>query len=67
MQLHCPRRAGLNTDTAGDAFFLMEFDLTREDEAPDVEFNQIIWRSIRSTEMPTPVHSAFVMAEEKKE
>lgn len=41
-----------------------EFDLTREDEAPDVEFNQIIWRSIRGTEMPTPVHSAFVMAGE---
>ena len=44
-----------------------EFDLTREDEAPDVEFNRIIWRSIRGTEMPTPVHSAFVMADEKEE
>ncbi|MCX6138234.1 MAG: beta-propeller fold lactonase family protein [Ignavibacteriales bacterium] len=38
------------------------FSLAKEDEAPDIEFNKIIWRSIRDTEMPAPVHSAFVLA-----
>lgn len=38
------------------------FDLGREDAAPDVEFNEIIWRAVRGAraEMPAPVRSAFV-------
>jgi YVTN family beta-propeller protein len=40
------------------------FNLTREDAAPDIEFNEIIWRSVRGakSDMPAPVRSAFVPA-----
>lgn len=39
-----------------------EFDLTKEDAIPDIEFNEIIWKAIRgeNSEMPAPVRSAFV-------
>jgi DNA-binding beta-propeller fold protein YncE len=36
------------------------FDLSKEDAIPDVEFNEIIWRSIKGTDMPSPVRSAFL-------
>jgi hypothetical protein len=37
-------------------------NLSVEDAIPDVEFNEIIWKSIRGagSEMPAPVRSAFV-------
>jgi YVTN family beta-propeller protein len=41
-----------------------QFSLAKEDEAPDIEFNKIIWRSVRDTDMPAPVHSAFVFTSE---
>ncbi len=39
-----------------------EFDFSREDAAPDIEFNEIIWKAVRGAEstMPGPVRSAFV-------
>lgn len=39
-----------------------EFNLTREDAIPDIEFNEIIWKAIKgvNTEMPAPIRSAFV-------
>lgn len=45
-----------------------EFDLTREDAIPDIEFNEIIWKAIRGrdSEMPAPVRSAFVRIIEKE-
>jgi YVTN family beta-propeller protein len=41
-----------------------EMNLAKEDAIPDVEFNEIIWKSIRGadSEMPAPVRSAFVKA-----
>jgi YVTN family beta-propeller protein len=38
------------------------FDFTREDSAPDLELNEIIWKSIkgRDSEMPAPVRAAWV-------
>ena len=37
-------------------------DFTKEDAAPDIEFNEIIWKSVKgaSSPMPAPVRSAFV-------
>jgi hypothetical protein len=37
-------------------------DFSREDAIPDIELNQIIWKSIHgpTSEMPAPVRSAFV-------
>ena len=39
------------------------FNLSREDEVPDNEFNEIIWKSVKGTasEMPAPVHSTFII------
>lgn len=39
-----------------------EFDLAREDAIPDIEFNEIIWKTVKGkdSEMPAPVKSAFV-------
>jgi YVTN family beta-propeller protein len=39
------------------------FDFSAPDLIPDVEFSEIIWKSIRGTEMPAPVRSAFVRTE----
>ncbi|HTR80725.1 MAG TPA: bifunctional YncE family protein/alkaline phosphatase family protein [Bacteroidota bacterium] len=38
------------------------FDLSREDQVPDAEFNEIIWKSVRggASVMPAPVRSAFI-------
>jgi hypothetical protein len=38
-----------------------KMDFTTQDAVPDVEFNEIIWKSIRGrySEMPVPVRSAF--------
>ncbi len=39
-----------------------EFDFSKEDMAPDMELNEIIWKSIKGKDsrMPPPVTSAFV-------
>jgi hypothetical protein len=40
----------------------MQMDFSKEDAAPDVEFNEIIWKAVRGadSQMPAPVRSAFV-------
>ncbi|HEY0783791.1 MAG TPA: alkaline phosphatase family protein [Thermoanaerobaculia bacterium] len=37
-------------------------DLRREDRAPELELNEIVWKSVRgaASPMPPPVHAAFV-------
>jgi len=44
-----------------------EFNFTREDDIPDLELNEIIWKSIKGkdSKMPPPVRSAFVNAVER--
>ena len=39
-----------------------EFDFAKEDDIPDIELNEIIWKSIKGkdSKMPAPVRSAFV-------
>jgi YVTN family beta-propeller protein len=39
-----------------------QLDFSKEDAAPDIEFNEIIWKSVRGahSQMPAPVRSAFV-------
>ena len=41
-----------------------QLDFSKEDAAPDIEFNEIIWKSARGagSRMPAPVRSAFVRA-----
>src|SRR5262249_40534460 len=44
-----------------------QLDFSKEDAAPDVEFNEIIWKSVRGADsrMPAPVRSGFVRAIEE--
>ena len=39
-----------------------QFDFSKEDTLPDIEFNEIIWKSVKGADsvMPPPVRSAFV-------
>jgi YVTN family beta-propeller protein len=58
-------RIDINEKNAADApgaARSMEMDFSKEDAAPDIEFNEIIWKSVRgaSSQMPAPVRSAFV-------
>jgi hypothetical protein len=45
------------------------FDFTKEDMAPDVAFNEVIWKAVKGEEsiMPAPRRSAFVLAENEEE
>jgi hypothetical protein len=42
-----------------------ELDFSIEDAIPDVELNEIIWKSVRGehSDMPAPVRSAFVQVQ----
>ena len=57
-----------NSDEAYGSKRSNEFDFTREDDIPDVELNEIIWKSIKgkNSKMPAPVRSAFVNVVENK-
>ena len=52
-----------NLDTAWGADLSERLDLSVEDAADDLLFNEIIWRSVRGPDspMPAPVRSAFVL------
>jgi YVTN family beta-propeller protein len=44
------------------------FNFSKEDLAPDLQLNQVIWKSVKGEDaiMPPPRRSAFVIAEKKK-
>ena len=50
-----------NAPSAPGARRSMEMDFSDADEAPDIELNEIIWKSIRGADsvMPAPVRSVF--------
>jgi len=43
--------------------------LTKEDQADDLLFNEVIWRSVKGPEspMPPPVRAAFVTPSARKD
>ncbi len=57
--------AASNPVTAWGADVSEQLDLSREDAADDLIFNDIIWRSVRGPDspMPPPVRAGFVFAE----
>jgi DNA-binding beta-propeller fold protein YncE len=58
-----------NKTTAWGAKLSEKFDLTREDAADDLLFNEVIWRSVKGPDspMPAPVRAAFVYPHLKKD
>jgi YVTN family beta-propeller protein len=64
-----PARVSLtevNPPDAPGAARAMKMDFDEEDAAPDIEFNELIWMSVRGKDsiMPAPVRSAFVRPHE---
>ncbi len=62
---HRPARVDLNEknpENAPGATRSLQMDFSKEDAAPDIEFNEIIWKSVKGadSQMPAPVRSAFV-------
>ncbi len=57
----------INTASAPGAKESLELDLSREDRADDIAFNEIIWRAVKgkNSVMPAPVRAAFVMPREE--
>jgi hypothetical protein len=45
------------------------FNLAKEDAAPDIDLNEVIWKFVKgeTAVMPAPKRSAFVILEPKKE
>ncbi|MGB2868047.1 MAG: bifunctional YncE family protein/alkaline phosphatase family protein [Bacteroidota bacterium] len=66
-QVEAPRYDLTTKNKDGDfGQLLMEgMDFRKEDAAPDRLLNQIIWRSIKGTAMPTPRYSIFSGASEE--
>ena len=52
----------MNSPQAYRAERCLEFNLSKEDAIPDIEFNEIIWKAVKGaqSQMPPPVRSAFV-------
>lgn len=66
---HRPARVDLtekNAPRAPGSERSAQMDFSKEDAAPDIEFNEIIWKSVRGAHspMPAPVRSAFVRSVE---
>ena len=52
----------MNPGTGPDARASAAMDFTQEDRAPEIELNEILWRSVHgpSAVMPPPRHAAFI-------
>jgi hypothetical protein len=59
----------MNTQHTTIAKRSAEFNLSVMDAAPDLEFNEVIWKTIKglNSTMPSPVRSAFILHFEEKE
>ncbi|MGE5400206.1 MAG: alkaline phosphatase family protein [Ignavibacteriales bacterium] len=46
-----------------------QMDLSREDATPEIEFNEVIWKSVfgEASQMPAPVRSAFAKYTERED
>ena len=53
-----------NTSRSPGAQQSAMWDFSKEDTLPDIEFNEVIWKSVKGADspMPAPVRSAFVRA-----
>ena len=51
-----------NTNKTASARMSDSFDFSKEDNIPDLPFNQVIWKAVKGedSEMPAPKRSAFL-------
>jgi hypothetical protein len=69
---HVPAQWDLTEKNKRDAWgarLSETFDLSKEDAADDLLFNEVIWRSVKgpNSPMPAPVRAAFLVPHVKKE
>ncbi len=59
----------MNTANTAIARRSAEFNLAVMDAAPDLEFNEVIWKTVKGLNsiMPSPVRSAFIKHSEEHE
>lgn len=59
----------MNKDNTAIARRSAEFNLAVMDAAPDLEFNEVIWKTVKglNSSMPSPVRSAFVKHSEEED
>ncbi|MBX6379251.1 MAG: bifunctional YncE family protein/alkaline phosphatase family protein [Thermoflavifilum aggregans] len=67
-----PANVDINARNTADNALAREsakFNLAVEDAAPDIPFNEVIWKAVKGidSEMPAPRHSAFVLTHGKNE
>ncbi len=68
-----PSNINLNDKNPDDrsplALKSLTFNFTKEDSAPDIEFNEVIWKAVRGAHsvMPAPRRAAFIKVEEENE
>ncbi len=59
----------VNAEDAPGATLSMQLDLSKEDQADDLIFNEIIWRAVKGANsiMPPPVRAAFVLPQPERD
>lgn len=57
----------INTKTSANSKLSDSFDFSKEDRAPDFEFNKVIWQAVKgeNSVMPAPKRSAFIIVNNK--
>jgi len=52
----------VNTNTNKYSYISQQFDFSKEDEAPEGPFNEVIWKAVMgiSNTCTAPVHAAFL-------
>jgi len=43
------------------------FDFSKEDNIPDIAFNQVLWQGLKGKNAPAPSRAAFVKVNKKKD
>jgi len=63
-RFHWQRNVADNESSRRSQFF----NLAKEDKVPDLDLNEVIWKSVKgeNSVMPAPKRSAFVILEKKK-
>jgi DNA-binding beta-propeller fold protein YncE len=58
-----------NTQNTASALKSMQFDFSKEDRIPDLEFSEVIWKAVKgeASIMPAPRRSAFIKITDEEE
>ncbi|MBA4196173.1 MAG: hypothetical protein C0459_01335 [Chitinophaga sp.] len=66
---HLPANVSLNeknTDNTTAALISEKLDFSKEDNVPDLIFNEVLWKGLKGISAPAPARAAFVKLNKKK-